>query len=1729
MQATGLNPHYSASAPKAQSTDTSASMTINESTPMNWIPIFRQSRPRNPSWLSYYDITVPGEITRPILSVVNQSGFEIGKNKPVTTPDELIRFESNIAKVLTLYKDKKFKEALKTAITLVNILSSNPEANNLILYLNSVIFLCHIMQDMTSCLHLPAADSEDFINWLLDIAYAASDDTGPLPTNSKLMLFCWRWAADAGSQRARQLLIKALLFSESCPDTLSTDVNFFPAEASRHLSDMAQDNTQLPSPMDYHEVAINKMVKLVKLRNTTDFNHEKNELVKFLRAQPYPEIQLLIPFIYTSEAFGAPEYDEARNYLEELHTHPDEKQNSPFVENVYQFWQVTCALARDDSATSTIETLNQLAQQNFLAAIHLLSELARTHKDLPHKYVTPFIQAPKPHFSEYPDLAYSLYSFHLESIKPKSDSAKGNRQKQRLTEMNSNATQLLNDLTIQANPETRDLLLYAGFKSIFEMDNLRKIGREPVRPLPESTVRILTDCQYTQDPAALTYLHCAQVLKHGKGDGKLIETAEQKNALSTYFHMLVMSDATATIDDTVLVDRLLDTPSLDFRAWWKHPGMGAFFHQLHMCGLHSRKPEQCYLLCIELSHATGKPKCDNINNLNSLAKEKILQDNPMEACHYYEQAWDLEDPFLKRRSKSWKEKVPEGYQIRRAGLPDYYQQLSSIRTVSAHPLETHYRFNQFMSVWEHMQESKDPSLLNGWVETACNFLNYSYWHISPDMCQTLIERCNLTITKQHMLSITLAHSTINQLMILVNNALDKSTTGTPHHSTLQAYLLRMKRSLTDHPASFQEAHTIDEMAKLPFIHSSYNAYMKHHHIMPKIQAAESIDDIIENLKRLTIEHEFDPATLVRLVTKWFTLLPMESSTEILSLLQKKLEKYLSSLNEIKFTLESQLLWATNNYYQNHTNKTSRSMKNAIEKMEKQKTALLVKKPEQMLRNRHGLSEEESDLYFWAGNSCETKAEFRFQYFIHNIRLYHPRTILKIFFHGDMQSKEQCISKIRKIKIRNKESKHFVRFFIYQLESNKSNMESFLDETLRGRALDDEEKSILLWYAYESSLITDDVLAQQTVFLDQESPHYLFIRVLIEDDRHADLFSNLASSSKIMSLGMHYQHSVGFKLLSLGKLKDAADMWFKCQSAYHLAILTWHHGIQPRTNIAIDVTQQLLTAAEKGQVKAQCELIHWLLLQQKKGKVINPLLKYRSCRFVHMPTPLAGGESVLYQGITQYLGFGCDADPVVGEDKIRKALTQDPLTVALRLYDLKEQGLFELPNEKTDYLLLYSQALSERCNDPFSRRDNYFTNLLLSYGIDKLQRLLATLHNRAEADPLTQPTFQNVADLLNQWISQWQGVAVSPIIPIMETPKVLPSCNRSDVERAIERAIADDWKSCAIVEMDNLISKLREGETDLDTETQEELCTLLVAMPLRSLELANHADVIIDHISKPEKITEIITSWMTTLIFTDTHEQKALLADIILRSLPKGQPIEPQNREEILHFLDFLIHYRPIPEEARYLLDTISVSDREGLLLKGLPEGVHQNPEIYQQYVSTSHAPSFHLIHEIWRILKPENETGLIRETLKALTTQEPLQLQGIGLNNEKLQNINLYTLFDEFRMPARKWLLENTPTLPIGLIEPLIKSHKEKPSKPIPPQHLDKCIRDFVRGEQHYSMTRLLEILIMTESNKVNPSLLQAYTDKIKKIASEVLNNPVITRDQQDIRLSAYAILTMLS
>ena len=1808
----------SSSRPEIQDTDTAANMAASVLPQVSRAPGL--SRPANPSWLSTYNITRQEE-TKPVLAIVKQDGFKIEKPGSVPPiPDRLTRYQTNMTQISRFYNNNEFDKAQKTATVLIGLLSNEPETDDLVRYLNTVIFFCHIMQDMPSCLHLPAKHSGEFIDLLMDIADAASKDTADLPASSKLMLYCWRWAADAGGQDARQSLVKALLFRQLCPEMPLPHVHFFPAEASRHLSDMARDDIPLPEPEDHQETAIHKMVELIRLRNTVNFDREKEELVAFFREQPQPEIRLLIPFIYTSDIFGPPEYDKVKEYLEQPRTLDAIKQGNPVIADVHQFWLSVCAVTGNAPAKSVVEKIYQLAQKGFPAAILLLTELSRKYPNTPHEYIIPFIRSCKPHFLEYPHLAYRLYEFYLSNIQLQAIETAYNKTQYGL-EMDRGLTQIANDLRIQCDPEARDAFLYDTFQSNFTMDTLRKIGKENIPPLDEKSIRILRNSQYTQDPATLVYLHCAQVLRYGNGDKKLIETAEQKNAFSTCFYMLIMSAATTTMDSVVQIDKLLDFPGVefqDFLVWKNHRGFSEFLRKLaNYGGAQRRNRERCNLLYLDLFEATGGQPCYSTSNLEALAREAIRNDKPAEAEQYFKKIWKLQPQFVRDDAPC---EVRIDYQVRRPGLPEYYQQLLSICEVSAHPLETRYRFDQLISVWEKMQENRDPSLWHAWAKKSQNFIRLSCWHLSPEMCQMLIDHCNSVIDRLHRLSIELIYAGIEQLENLVDNALHQGTTDVPHFSVLRQELSCMKQSLTDSYQLSSEACGIDEMAKIP-VYSSWNSNVtEQHNVITKIQAAKSIDDVIRYLEGLTVKHEFDSVTLVRIVAYWFKPSVPKAGAGILSVLQQKLNNQLKLLDEIECDLTCGLMWATNNYCQNFSGNLDQTMEDVITRTEQQKTRLFVKKTEQVIKNKGGISGEEKKIFFWI-NISRSFAEEQDCYpgyltsLIENLRLYHPRTILRNFFFKDTRRKKQCVSYLRVVMGKKPDIISCVKKFLgYHMKGEQTAMASFLDNTLKAKTLSDKEKGILLWYACESSLITDDLLARQLTNLNKQSPWYSFLEFLLEDNKHAIQLNKLESFSQITSSGRHYQDAVGFKLFSLGRLDDAADIWSaKYQSAYPLAMLAWHHDIQPRTQ-SVDIEQQLLAAAKDAQVKAQCELIHWLMKRQKEGKKINDRQVAVACRFVHTPNPMAGGESILYQGITQYIGFGCDVDLKAGMEKIQEALDEDPLAVSLRLYDLKEQGLFVLPDDPpTDYLLHYAQALSERDHDPFNRRDNYPANLLLSYGRNKLQKLLASLRDGASS-PSAHPAYQKAADRLDSWLDQWQkGAALpasaSPEMPEatalpasapQETPRATVSstrasrkksgapassasasrkksratassrkapakplevtaCTKKDVEQVLNRATEDNWQTATLCEMDELTRKLRSGsKTGLDVEIQEELYNLLDAMPLTSRELAEHADTIVDYISRSELVTEIVTNWMMKLYFGSDFE-KAFLTERIVKALPAALPIsmavenkddigneeEPENKEDIenkenvvnkenvMRFLELLIQYQPMPEAVRYLWDALSAEDRAHLLLQGLPDGIDKNPVMYQQHVETVQSPDPVLVDGIWRALNPASDARLIQATLAALITQNSSELQVMKADDGRLKGIDLYTLFAGCNTAQRKTLLGCHSILDGGLIKSYIEKHRRNPGKSVPLKHLPGTIESALDNERKKSTKErdLLDLLIQAQDNSssIRPDLLQAFSSKAKAMAVETMKKSIDSSEQQNARLTALAISFLVS
>ena len=1757
MQVTKSSQYYSASEIETQSNDTPDCVAISASPQMNqisWPP-----EPRNPP-LDCRAIILHEEI-KPVLSVVNRSGFKLRNPELESIPAALIKDKDQIAKISELYRRNAFVEARELAVKFVNAVPADPEYNDFIQYLNNVIFFCCIMQDMTSCTHLPATNSEEFINWLLNIADLSDNAIADFPAKRSVLLYCWRWAADAGSLKANYLLAKALLFSESCHDTTSKNVRFFPVEALKYLVKMAQEGIQLPVPTNNHEVAINRMVELIRLRNDVNFDHEKEKLIDFFWDQPCPEIQLLIPFIYTNEDFGTPDYDKARDAIKKVHECFKENQPDSFCRNVYQFWKAACGLSHDDSRKSAMNKLYKLADGGSLAAMYCLSELSLAQESVPFKYIGPFILKEDLNILEYPLLAYSLYRNYLfKYLDDKKELARN-------TKIQSNADALIRGSARRGDSEIRDILLYSGFSALMSEENLQKIGKIPISNEDVKViVRVLHDSRYTRDPAVLVYLHYVQIVIGVEDKQNLIEKAEQKDALSTYFHMLVLSDATVTMDNTILVDKLLSIIGTDdvedLLVWEKHLGFAAFRRQLLLCAPVCQESERCILLCLKLLRAVvGESNESDTKELMTLiihlGKEKALQDEPEKANDYYRQAWEL-DMKLSKRAMIEPFAVPKDYRVRRSGLPAYYQQLLSLRVDSNHPLEVQCRFDRLMSVWEQMQENKDPSLWNAWVQKACKLISYSHRLINPEMFQKLIERCLVAIDKQNTLSTELVSAASVQLLKLTFTAFTAAKNYTDEKSlppTTTAHPSEMEQPLPERPSPLLEAPSgTDQIAQLPNPGLARCGCTEHHHIIPRIQAAKSIEEVIEHFKTLSIEHQFDPTVLVRLVTP---LVKSVSTKEhildvvnILTLLQDKMSNRSEIVEEITADLECYLVWAMDKYFRNFVGDVDQSMNGLIEIMEERKAALFIIRPKLMLEIQENLLDiDDYKVFFWANKSDTSLEKFDFNHFITNAGLYHPRILLKIFSQIGDREREQCVSKLQSILGKDESHSHFVEFFIHQISGQKEKARLFLDGILKERKVDDKGKAILLWYAYESSLITDDVLRKKIVNLDKRSPWYCFLDFLLEDVKHAVPLSKHKFFSRIKLLDRHCQEAAGFKQFSLGRLDDAADLWAECQSAYYLAMLAWHHGVQPRKQ-TVDVEQQLLMAAgSQEKVKARCELIHWLLKRENDGEEVDFFLKCKACCFVHIPSPMAGAESVLYQGITQYLGFGCKPDPAAGEKRIQEALDKDPLVVALRLYDLKEQGLFVLHDDSTDYLLRYAQALSKRDKDPFNRRDNYFNNLLLNYGREALQKLLTSLHGKAESDPSNKPIYQQAANRLDEWLGQWPEGITSQASASRTVPRVMVSsthaplkireegtCTEDDVKQVIDCAVADNWGSSAFYKIKQLANRLRRENAGLDTETkgkiEEELHTLLTKMPMGSSQLAKCADAVIDLIHQQERVTKLILFWMEKLPKVSSKSEKIFYLERILKCFPGGRSINLDNHKaDVLCFLELLMQHQSIPEKVAYLLDVLSEDERTQLLMKGFPGSIETNPKMYQQYVEAVQPPDSAFVNNIWRALKPGNDAGLIRVTLTALIRQNSSELHAIKADDGRLRAIDLYNLFSESGLAVREMLLK-VPVLQEFLVESYLQFLKANPGKQIAPKHLEGTIRKFLEEDDiEYSIKRLLDILLMTREHKVDDAaLLQDYHRKIKEKASiVVMLGRETMKEQQDNRLIGMVILSLIS
>ena len=376
------------------------------------------------------------EKVKPVLPIVGESGFKITKNRPEPIPDRLVIYENTVLEISECYKCGKFDAALRKASMLLEVIPRTPENNDFVQYVNTITFLCHIMKDMSLCLHLPANDSEEFINWQLRIADLASKETTDLPASSKLVLYNLRWAADAGNLEARRWLAKAMLFAGACRGMPSTNIHFFPVEALEHLEHMARSGAPLPAAENDQDLAINKMVELIKLRNANERERDRirDELVDFLCKQPDPEMQIVVPLVYIGEPFGPLCRSKVKEFLRQFYDSCQGKEFSLYITNLYKYWGVIYSMsAKDFDMDYVVKEFNKLARDGLLVALYQLSELFIERGSRLFEYIKQFIECPDPVFLEYPYLTHSLYncySVSVDSFGVSSKTSESDKQKQ---------------------------------------------------------------------------------------------------------------------------------------------------------------------------------------------------------------------------------------------------------------------------------------------------------------------------------------------------------------------------------------------------------------------------------------------------------------------------------------------------------------------------------------------------------------------------------------------------------------------------------------------------------------------------------------------------------------------------------------------------------------------------------------------------------------------------------------------------------------------------------------------------------------------------------------------------------------------------------------------------------------------------------------------------------------------------------------------------------------------------------------------------------------------------------------------------------------------------------------------------------------------------------------------------------------------------------------------------
>ena len=684
----------------------------------------------------------------------------------------------------------------------------------------------------------------------------------------------------------------------------------------------------------------------------------------------------------------------------------------------------------------------------------------------------------------------------------------------------------------------------------------------------------------------------------------------------------------------------------------------------------------------------------------------------------------------------------KGYRVLRPDVPDWCREFYCLQLLPSHPLGNRAKVVKFLEVIEFLKKNDDLDIHVSFVEIALDFIVESYRLcvcLQDDLVSKLLEGCFDLISWVKTFSIGDCARIYKKfgawLKDIPENVEEKELVNKlfDQKEYIEELIGVFYRSKGYCDFSDYQAEECDEC--LP---SMFHCITEHK-VLSELRKAASDNDFFKVLERVGQDEYLDEIPVMNLVLDRFSSGWLGLMRQLVERLEEKIEREMN----YEFKLAMKLMTSMEVVL-----KDNRSHHPQVELIFYRVLAKLVVEGCDVLSNFLS-SSHACGRFFEFFEAAEVYDSIRqMSYFIDNFSHDVRRSLcfglwIKHFRKTNDADLERDGGYLSQLTVDDR-THCFSGCMIYVLEKNREKMLNTIHQYMEGGKLSVGDQSALLWFGYESGVLSRDDYQELLSKFNKESREHYFHSLLAASDPEETVFLKLQTPDTL-ELDESKCEALALKAFELGRIQDTRWLVENRKLSHIEALLAWRHGVSLITETTL--LPLLLDAARNGKNQAQCRSIDWILAQKKLSIEGGELFEAQSCSYLHLSSIWTDAQRLLYQGIALSMGLGCCADEATGRKKINAALASDNPIVPFLLLCHQSSGRVKLMSEKIDLLVDFADKMPLPC-------DKVMAEILLIVGLDECRNGVAELERLLQTDDSLRKRLTPVVENLSTWLLCW---------------------------------------------------------------------------------------------------------------------------------------------------------------------------------------------------------------------------------------------------------------------------------------------------------------------------------------------------------------------------------------